>query len=163
MDSTANNPTDERTIVISRTLDAPRELVFAAFTDPRHLSRFWRPSFTTVAACQVELRVGGAFRVEMRGPDGTRYPCTGTYREIVPPDKLVYTATTADDNPCGGGLPPRSLVTITFAAVGDRTRITIVAQLQTPADVAACVAGGYHQGWSESLDRLAELLAVHAR
>ena len=159
----ALEPTDEKTIVISRTLDAPRELVFQAFTDPKHLSQFWGPKFTTAPVCEVDLRVGGAFRVEMRGPDGAVYPCTGVYREIVPPERLVYVATTADDNPCGGGLPPRSLVTITFAAMRDKTHITIVAQLQSRADVEAAIAGGYSMGWSDSLDRLTELLARHTR
>ena len=103
--------------------------------------------------------MGGKFSVEMRGPDGAVYPCTGIYREIVPPERIVYAATTADDNPCGGGLPPRSLVTITFAAVRDKTHITIVAQLQSRADVEAAIAGGFNMGWNDSLDRLAELLA----
>jgi uncharacterized protein YndB with AHSA1/START domain len=161
MSATATEQTAARTIVISRTLDAPRELVFAAFTDPRHLSQFWGPRFTRVSDCAVDLRVGGAFRIEMQGPDGTVYPCTGTYREIVPPERLVYAATTADDNPCGGGLPPRSLVTITFVAVRGKTHLTIVAQLRSADDRAAAMAGGYSEGWNDSLDRLAELLASH--
>lgn len=159
----APEPSDQTSIVISRTLDAPRELVFAAFTDPKHLSQFWGPTFTKVSDCQVDLRVGGAFRVDMRGPDGTLYPCTGTYREIKPPEKIVYAATTTDDNPCGGGLPPRSLVTIALAAVGNKTHITIIAELQSRADREAAVAGGYNVGWNESLDRLAALLAAQRR
>jgi uncharacterized protein YndB with AHSA1/START domain len=159
MSATATGQSAADTIVISRTLDAPRELVFAAFTDPHHLAQFWGPRFTRVADCKVDLRVGGAFRVEMRGPDGTVYPCTGTYREIVPPERLVYAATTADDNPCGGGLPPRSLVTVTFVAVRDKTHVTIVAQLQSADDRTAAMAGGYGEGWNDSLDRLADLLA----
>jgi uncharacterized protein YndB with AHSA1/START domain len=155
---TALAPTDDNVIVISRTLDAPRDLVFEAFTDPRHLAQFWGPKITSVSDCAVDLRVGGAFRVEMRGPDGTVYPCTGIYREIVPPQRLVYASTTADDNPCGGGLPPHALVTISFEALGDRTKITIHAQLKSREAVEAAVAGGFNQGWNDSLDRLAELL-----
>jgi uncharacterized protein YndB with AHSA1/START domain len=146
-------------IVIRRTLDAPRELVFQMFTEPRHLAQFWGPKVTHVSVCKVDARVGGAFQVDMRGEDGTLYSCTGTYREIVPPEKIVYAATTADDNPCGGGLPPRSLVTISFEALGDKTRITIHAALQTTADREAAIAGGFSMGWNDSLDRLAELLA----
>jgi uncharacterized protein YndB with AHSA1/START domain len=159
----ALEPTDERTIVISRIVDAPRQLVFQAFTEPAHLSQFWGPKGTTAPVCDVDLRVGGAFRVEMRGPDGIVYPCTGIYREIVPPERIVYAATTADDNPCGGGLPPRSVVTITFAAIGGKTKITIHARLASREDREAAIARGYNAGWSDSLDRLAELMASGQR
>ena len=156
--SASAEPT-EAGIVIRRTLDAPRALVFEAFTRPEHLMRFWGPRFTTAPACEVDLRVGGRFSVEMRGPDGAVYPCTGVYREIVPPERLVYAATTADDNPCGGGLPPRSLVTITLADEDGKTRVTIHAKMQSVADREAAIAGGFNEGWLDSLDRLAELLA----
>ena len=96
----------------------------------------------------------------MRGPDGTAYPCTGIYREIVPPERLVYAATTGDDNPCGGGLPPHSLVTISFTDLGqDKTRVTVHAQLQSRAARDAAIAGGFNEGWMDSFDRLAALLA----
>src|SRR5262245_14317085 len=104
----------EQVIVISRVFDAPRELVFRAFTDPKHLARFWGPKWTSVPVCEVDLRVGGAFRVNMRGPDGAIYACTGVYRDIVEPELIVYDSTTDDSNPCGGGLPPRSVITMTF-------------------------------------------------
>jgi uncharacterized protein YndB with AHSA1/START domain len=162
MTMTAEQQPTEAGIVIRRTLDAPRDLVFQMFTEPRHLAQFWGPKITHVSVCEVDARVGGAFRVDMRGPDGAVYSCTGTYREIVPPERIVYAATTADDNPCGGGLPPRSTVTITFAAEGDKTRITIHAKLQSLADREAAIAGGFNQGWLDSLDRLAELLATAA-
>jgi uncharacterized protein YndB with AHSA1/START domain len=149
----------EATIVISRVFDAPRELVFQAFTDPQHLSRFWGPKWTACTVREVDPRVGGAFRIEMRGPDGAVYPCTGIYREIVPPERIVLEGTAEDDNPCGGGLPPRSRVTIAFAAQGDKTRLTIHARLQTNADRDAAIAGGFNEGWNDSLDRLAAALA----
>ncbi len=150
-------------IVIRRTLNAPRPLVFQMFTEPRHLAQFWGPKVTQVSVCAVDLRVGGAFRVDMRDEGGAVYSCTGTYREIVPPERIVYAATTADDNPCGGGLPPRSLVTITFAAEGGKTKLTIHAQLQSNADREAAIAGGFSMGWNDSLDRLADLLASSPR
>jgi len=150
-------------IVIRRTLDAPRPLVFQMFTEPRHLAQFWGPKITHVSVCEVDLRVGGAFRVDMRDEGGAVYSCTGTYREIVPPERIVYDATTADDNPCGGGLPPRSVVTISFAAEGGKTKLTIHAQLQSRADREAAIAGGFSMGWNDSLDRLADLLASSTR
>jgi uncharacterized protein YndB with AHSA1/START domain len=146
-------------IVLHRVLEAPRELVFEMFTRPEHLAQFWGPKAMRNAACAVDLRVGGAFRVEVQGPDGTVYPATGVYREIVPPERIVYAATTTDDNPCGAGLPPRSIVTISFADLGGKTSLTVHARLQSRADVEAAIDGGFNQGWTDSFDRLAELLA----
>lgn len=146
-------------IVIRRTLDAPRQLVFQMFTEPRHLAQFWGPKVTHVSVCKVDARVGGAFQVDMTGEDGAVYSCTGTYREIVPPERIVYSATTADDNPCGAGLPPRSTVTISFEALGAKTRITIHARLESRAAVEAANAAGFSAGWNDSLDRLEALLA----
>jgi uncharacterized protein YndB with AHSA1/START domain len=105
----------ERGILISRVVDAPRDLVFKAFTDPKHLIQFWGPKGFNCAYCEVDLRVGGAFRIQMRGPDGINYPATGTYRDIDPPKRIVYAGTADEGHPCGGGLPPRSVVTMTFA------------------------------------------------
>jgi uncharacterized protein YndB with AHSA1/START domain len=152
-------PPEDAVIIISRVVDAPRELVFEALTDPKHLSQFWGPKWTTTQLCKVDLRIGGEFRVEMRGPDGAVYPCTGIYREIVPPERIVYAGTGKDDEPCGGGLPPRSLVTMTFEAQGSRTRITIHTKLGSYADREAAIAGGFNQGWNDALDRLTVLLS----
>jgi len=151
----------DQIIIIRRVVDAPRALVFAAFTDPKHLAQFWGPKGFTAPACEVDLRVGGRFRVEMRGPDGKTYPCTGTYREIVPPERIVYASTASDENPCGGGLPPRALVTMTFVERAGETEITIRTLLQSAADRDAAVKGGFNAGWNDSLDRLAEMLAAH--
>ena len=154
-------PPENALIVISRVVDAPRELVFEAFTDPKHLSQFWGPKFTTAPVCEVDLRVGGKFRVEMRGPGGEVYHCTGVYREIAPPECIVYAGTAEDDNPCGGGLPPRSLVTMTFADQDGKTKITIHTRLGSYADREAAIAGGFNSGWNDSLDRLEVILARH--
>jgi uncharacterized protein YndB with AHSA1/START domain len=148
----------EQIIVISRVFDAPRELVFKAFTDPKHLAQFWGPKWTSVPICEVDLRVGGGFRVDMRGPDGTIYPCTGIYRDIVEPELIIYASTTDDSNPCGGGLPPRSIVTMTFTALASKTRLTIHTRLPSAAARAAAIAGGFNEGWNDSLDRLTGLL-----
>jgi uncharacterized protein YndB with AHSA1/START domain len=148
----------EQIIVISRVFDAPRELVFKAFTNPKHLAQFWGPKWTSVPVCEVDLRVGGGFRVDMQGPDGTTYPCTGIYRDIVEPELIVYASTTDDSNPCGGGLPPHSVVTMTFTALAEKTKLTIHTRLPSETARAAAVAGGFNQGWSDSLDKLALLL-----
>jgi uncharacterized protein YndB with AHSA1/START domain len=149
---------DERTIVITRVFDAPRALVFKAWTDPTHVAQWWGPKGFTNPACEMDLRVGGAFRLHMRGPDGATYPCTGTYREIAEPERIVYAGEAEDGHPCGAGLPPRSLVTVTFAERDGKTTVTIHTRLQTVADRDAAVKMGFDTGWASSLDRLAEHL-----
>ena len=145
---------EQAVIVISRTFDAPRAVVFEAFTRPEHIAQFWGPKGTTAPRCEVDLRVGGEFRVELRGPDGAIYPCTGIYREIAPPDRLVYAGTADDDNPCGAGLPPRSLVTMSFQRGGSgKTNVTVHAQLQSAADQAAAAIAGGFQRWLEASRR----------
>jgi uncharacterized protein YndB with AHSA1/START domain len=149
----------EQVIVISRTFDAPRELVFNAFTDPEHLAQFWGPEGFTCPSCEVDLRVGGTFRVEMRAPDGASYPCVGVYREIVRPERIVYASTADEGHPCGGGLPPRAVVTMTFTDLGGKTKLTIHTRLQSAADRDAAIVGGFNEGWTDALDKLAALLA----
>jgi uncharacterized protein YndB with AHSA1/START domain len=146
-------------IVLSRVFDAPRALVFEAFTKPEHLAQFWGPKGMRKAACTVDLRVGGEFRVDVQGPDGKIYPATGIYREIAPPERIVYAATTADDNPCGAGLPPRSIVTLRFESQDGKTKLTVHAQLQSRTAAEAAIAGGFNEGWTDSFDRLDAMLA----
>jgi uncharacterized protein YndB with AHSA1/START domain len=150
---------DEAVIIIRRVVDAPRDLVFEAFTNPKHIAAFWGPKGFTCPSCDVDLRVGGEFRMQMRAPDGSTHPCTGVYREIVPPERIVYSGTADEGHPCGGGLPPRSVVTMTFADESGKTRITIHTQLKSAAAREAAIAGGFNQGWNDAIDRLAEMLA----
>ena len=71
-------------LTLTRILDAPRELVFRVWTDETHLARWWGPSGFTNPVCEIDVRVGGAWRIVMRAPDGTEYPCQGVYLEIIP-------------------------------------------------------------------------------
>jgi uncharacterized protein YndB with AHSA1/START domain len=107
-------PSEDFAVVITRIFDAPRELVFAMFTDPKHLAQFWGPKGYTSTVREVNPRPGGAFRIDMRGPDGGVYPCRGIFREIVAPERIVYLGGSEGDHGCGGGLPPRALVTMTL-------------------------------------------------
>ena len=81
------NPTsveiEDREVVLTRTFDAPRALVFRAFTEPRHLARWWGPRGMANPVCEMDVRPGGAYRIVMRSADGTDYPITGVYREVV--------------------------------------------------------------------------------
>src|SRR3989454_11307482 len=81
----------DRELVFTRVLSAPRSRVFTAWTDPKHVAPWWGPHGVTNPVCELDVRPGGAIRSHMRGPDGTGYPMTGGYQEIVEPERLVLT------------------------------------------------------------------------
>jgi uncharacterized protein YndB with AHSA1/START domain len=135
--------------------EAPRALVFKAWTDPRHVTAWWGPHGFENTECNVDLRVGGTFRLQMRAPDGNVYPCTGTYHEIVEPERIAYLGQADDGHPCGAGLPPQSRVTIDFTEPSaGKTLLTITTRLQSAAAKQAAAEGGFIAGWSDSLERL---------
>jgi uncharacterized protein YndB with AHSA1/START domain len=146
----------EREVIITRVFDAPRELVFQAWTDPKHLARWWGPKDWTNPVCEVDVRVGGAWRIVMRAPDGGEYPCGGVYREIVPPERLVFTniAMDKDGNPLLDGL-----TTVTFAEEGSKTKLTLRTRATGLVPFAPQMLSGMEMGWTQSLERLASELA----
>lgn len=148
----------DREIVMTREFDAPRTLVFRAWTDPVHLARWWGPQGMAGEACRVDLRVGGEFRVELRAPDGAIYPCIGTFREIVEPERIVFTGAPDGAEGCGAGLPPNATVTVTFVEREGRTTLTIHTRLSSAADCQKAVDCGFNGGWATCLERLAEFL-----
>jgi uncharacterized protein YndB with AHSA1/START domain len=146
----------ERELVITRVFDAPRELVFQTWTDPKHLVRWWGPKGFTNPVCEVDLRVGGAWRIVMRAPDGAEYPGGGVYREIVPPERLVFTNGAMDKvgNPIIDGF-----TTVTFADEGGKTKLTLQTRAAGLVSYAARMLEGMEAGWTQSLERLSEELA----
>ena len=103
----------ERELKITRVFDAPREVVFKAWTDPKLLAQWWGPKGFTNPVCELDARPGGAIRVHMRGPDGTVYPMGGMFHEIVEPERIVFTSTAHQDE---AGEPQLEVFnTVTFA------------------------------------------------
>lgn len=148
-------------LIISRVFDAPRQLVFQAWTEPKHVMAWWGPSGFENTECAMDFRVGGSFRLLMRGPDGNMYPCHGTFQEIVVPERITYLGIAEDGHPCGAGLPPRALVTVRFdEEEGGKTRLTIDTQLESAAAKQAAADAGYIVGWSDSLLRLNQHLGI---
>jgi len=156
---------EDREIVISRVFNAPRELVFKAWTEPDHLKRWWAPKGCTTPVCRVDLRPGGVFHYCMRLPEGREIWGLGIYREIVEPERIVYTDTFAD--PDGKPVPPsyygmsashpsETLVTVTFAELAGKTKLTLVHSIALSVEER----GGAEQGWNQMLDRLAEELVT---
>ena len=110
---------DPRSIIGIRAFDAPRELVFAAWTDAKHLAQWWGPNGFTTTTSSFDLRPGGVWRFVMHGPDGRDYQNRITFEEVVRPERLVYRHGGGDDVE-----PVQLRQTITFEDLGGRTRIT---------------------------------------
>jgi uncharacterized protein YndB with AHSA1/START domain len=147
-----------RELVITRMLDAPRELVFGMWTEAKHVAQWWGPHGFTNPVCGLDVREGGALRIHMRGPDGTIYPCLGVFREIVAPERLVFTSGLADE---AGQTRFEALNTVTFADRDGRTELMLQARVFAIADPASAVhLDGMEAGWTQSLERLADHLAA---
>ena len=141
-----------RSLVMTRTFDAPRALVFRAWTDPSHVQQWWGPHHFTNPRCDWDARPGGEIYVEMKGPDGTVYPMPGRFHDVVEPERLVFTTTAVD-----GSL--EVLNTVTFADDGETTKMTLEAIVVKAGPEAASALAGMREGWTQTLERLADDLA----
>jgi uncharacterized protein YndB with AHSA1/START domain len=144
-------PTD-REIVLTRVFDAPRRLVFDAFSKPELLKRWFGPRGWSLTVCEVDLRVGGSWRFVLRGPDGKEMGMRGVYREVVPPERSVHTESFDD-------YPGESVVTAVFTEQAGKTLLTATVLYSSKEIRDAVVQSGMEHGAAESYDKLAELLA----
>jgi uncharacterized protein YndB with AHSA1/START domain len=145
----------ERELVITRIFDAPCRLVFKMWTEPEHLVCWWGPRGSTTISGRMDVRPGGTWLRLMRAPDGSIIRKHGVYREIVEPERLVLTYVTDD---LVGNPGPETLVTVTFADLGGKTRLTL-----HQAGFESVAAREAHQGgWTSCLERLAEHLSANA-
>lgn len=154
-------PANAPVIVITREFDAPRDLVWRAWTDPEQVKQWFAPFEFSVPRAEIDLRPGGQSRLDMAGPDGKIYPTRVTYLEVVPPERLVYSDDVDPDATAWGDSPPPSNIqTITFEDIGnDRTRLTVSIRLASVEARDAMLKMGAKAGWASSLDKLAALLA----
>jgi uncharacterized protein YndB with AHSA1/START domain len=143
-------PTD-REIVVTRVFDAPRHLVFDAFTKPELLKRWFGPRGWSLTVCEVDLRVGGTFRFILRGPDGKEMGMRGVYREIVAPERSVHMESFDD-------YPGESQVTTVLAERGGKTTLTATVLYPSQEIRDIVIKSGMEHGAAESYDKLAELL-----
>ena len=150
-------------VFISRLFDAPRELVWQAWTNPRHFKLWWGPKDYTCPFCEMDFRVGGKYLNCMRSPEGKDYWSTGVYREIIPMERLVFTDCFADEQGnvvpatyygLGADFPIEMLVIVTLEDQDGKTKLTLRhIDLPTGPD-----REGAQLGWSQSFDKLAESL-----
>jgi uncharacterized protein YndB with AHSA1/START domain len=139
-------------VVMTRVFDAPRQLVFEAFSRPELLKRWFGPRGWTLAVCEVDLRVGGGFRFVLEGPDGRQLGMRGVYREIAAPERSVHLESFDD-------YPGESVVTAVFGEAGGKTTLTVTVDYGSREVRDMVVASGMEHGAAESNDKLAEMLA----
>jgi uncharacterized protein YndB with AHSA1/START domain len=149
----------EREITITRVFDAPRATMFRAWTDTDQLAHWWGPKAFTNPVCEADVRVGGAIRIHMRSPDGSVYPMKGEFREIVSPERLVFTNIALD---AAGNHIIEGLTTVTFAEAGGKTTMTLHTRGVAVVDYAVAYLQGMEMGWTGSIDKLEILLSRRA-
>jgi uncharacterized protein YndB with AHSA1/START domain len=144
-------PTD-REILMTRVFDAPRRLVFDAFSKPELLKRWFGPRGWSLVVCEVDWKVGGGFRFVLRGPDGKDMGMRGVYRELVAPERSVHMESFDD-------FPGESQVTAVFTEEGGKTTLNVTVLYPSKEVRDIVLKSGMEHGAAESYDRLAELLA----
>jgi uncharacterized protein YndB with AHSA1/START domain len=152
-------------IVIERVFDAPREQVWKAWTEPEQIKKWWGPKDFTAPSIESDFREGGSYLWAMRSPDGQEYWSTGTFHEIVPPERIVVTDSFADEKGnvvppshygMGGDHPMEGRVTVTFDELdGNKTKLTLRYYGMAPSEMRDMAEAG----WNETLDKLAAVLA----
>jgi uncharacterized protein YndB with AHSA1/START domain len=143
----------EREIHVERVFDAPRDRVFAAYTDPALVPEWYGPRGMTTVVDVMDVRAGGAWRFVLRGADGTETAFRGTYREVTPPERVVQTFEWE-------GLPGHvSIETAEFVDLGERTRVVTTSLFHTGEERDGMLASGMEGGMNETYARLDELLA----
>jgi len=148
MSSVAFAPKAE--LVLTRSFNAPRDLVFKVWTDPKHVAQWWGPHGFTTTIREMDVRPGGAWRYTMRGPDGNDYAFDGVYVEVIEPERLVV------DGTIHGSPEQRVWTEVAFADREGRTEITVRQLYSFESEITRT---GARIGWNQQLDRLAEFLA----
>ena len=150
-------------LIITRIFDAPRELVWKAWTDPDVFMQWWGPRGFTAPVSEIDLHVGGEYFNCMRSPDGQDFCSKGVYREIVEPELLVMTDSFADkagnivpatEYGVGKGFPMEMRIKVNFEEQNGGTKLTI--KHSDVQNISKTALGDMQQGWNESLDKLAE-------
>ncbi len=169
--SKASSTAADREVVLTRVFDAPRELVFESWTNPKHMARWWGPKNFTNPVCELDPRPGGAFQIVMRAPDGAEFPFKGVYREVKPPARIVYTGNMSDvsdewhdafnpNRDRSKGRPKlESITTVTFEDVGGQTQLTVHMLFETQEIRDGMLKMQMAEGFDQSFDKLEGLLA----
>lgn len=139
-------------LIVRRTFDAPRERVWEAWTDPEQIAQWWGPAGFTVPNCELDVRPGGAFSIDMQAPDGTIYPDEGEFHEVDEPERLVFTSRAFEDEDGTYQLEVDNTLTLVDRDGG--TELTLEAEVQRATEAVKEALGGMEMGWGGSLDKL---------
>jgi uncharacterized protein YndB with AHSA1/START domain len=164
MENNTLKKTAENALVITRIFNAPVKLVWKAWTDPKHLMQWWGPKNFTSPTCKIDFREGGKYIFCMRSAEGQEFYTTGTFREIIPLEKIVWTDSFSDEKGnvvpasqygMGEDFPQELLVTLLFEDQGTKTKFILRHEGMPAGEMNDMTA----VGWNESLDKLAETLS----
>ena len=153
----AQDSLEQRELVITRRLKAPRELVWRTFEDPFLLAQWWGPENFASAVTKLEFRAGGEWHITMRRPDGTEHPVRYQFVEIVAPERIIYRPLRSAEATRRGDY----LATLTFEALGNGTVFTMRAEFDSAADLAFAIGAGWAAGTNQAFDKLEQHLATY--
>lgn len=142
-------------LTVTRNINAPRELVFKAWTDKNMLEKWWGPYGFTNPVCEIEVKAGGGIYIDMKGPDGTIYPMDGEFHEIIPNEKIVFTSAALDAE---GKRLFEVMNTVTFHYEDGKTKLMLEAVVSKIKSEGLHHIDGMNEGWNQSLDRLINLV-----
>jgi uncharacterized protein YndB with AHSA1/START domain len=150
----------EGTVVLTRVFDAPRTLLWKAWTDPKMLAQWFGPRGFTSSVPELDVRVGGALRIVMHGPDGNDYPMKGVFREVIAPKRLVFTNIAIDAQ---GNHLLEGETAVTFSEKDGKTTLMLETHAVGRVPIATTMLAGMEAGWTQSIDKLEELAAREAK
>jgi uncharacterized protein len=148
----------KKEVTITRIFDAPKELVFKAWTSPEHMRQWWGPHGFTNPVCELDAKPGGAMRIRMDAPDFPEHWMAGTFKEVVAPERLVFTARAFLDENGNGGIETTN--TVLLEEINGKTKLTLHIVVDKLKPEFSFASEGMHEGWSQSLDKLIAHLAV---
>ena len=154
--SATENPT-ERELIITRTFNAPREVVWRAWNDPAHIEKWWGPETFSTRVEEMDFRPGGKWRYVMIDQDGNEYPAVGVFREIVVPERIVTSDEFGEeliDQAAPGDFPTGIMLTVSFEDLDDKTKVTLTYVHRSVEDRVKHETMGVVAGWNSSLDKL---------
>ncbi len=155
MDAQVKEKFGEGSVTLTRVFDASRALVWRAWTDPSMMAQWFGPRGFTASVPELDVRVGGALRIVMHGPDGNDYPMKGVFREVVVPERLVFSNIAIDKN---DNHLLEGETTVTFAERGGKTTLTLQAHAVGLVPYAPSMLAGMEAGWTQSIDKLEGLV-----
>jgi uncharacterized protein YndB with AHSA1/START domain len=156
--NTVINELGDRELILTRLLNAPRETVFKAWTDPAQIAKWWGPKGFTNPVCRANAKPKGKIHIDMTAPDGIVYPCIGAYREVKEPERISLTIGAYKDGK--GGYKLEVLYTVVLVEIEGMTELTLTGQILKADPELAEALKGMEQGWIETLDRLISLTSA---